>query len=301
MTNKLNMKHWIAALRLRTLPLALSCIITGSACAYLLGGFSMPVFSLAVITTVLLQILSNLANDYGDGIKGTDAMRIGPERMIQSGKITPESMKKAIVILVIMSFLCGLALIFVSNLSLIQSIVFVGIGLMCIAAAIFYTVGKLPYGYRAMGDMVVLIFFGLVGVMGVFYLYVHQLNLSVLLPALSIGCLSAAVLHLNNMRDGSTDFQAGKITLANKLGKSKSTLYFQLLLLVAMIALFVFVYLRNHLLWNDFIFISAYPVLFFIMFKVQKVKQEKEFDYFLKPTSLACFLLSLLFALSVYL
>lgn len=256
---------------------------------------------MAVITTVLLQILSNLANDYGDGIKGTDAFRVGPERMIQSGKITPEAMKNAIGILVVLSFLCGIALIFVSNLSLTQSIIFVLLGLLCIAAAIFYTVGKLPYGYRAMGDMVVLIFFGLIGVMGVFYLYVHQLNLSVLLPALSIGCLSAAVLHLNNMRDVSTDLQVGKITLANKLGKSKSTLYFQFLLLVAMSAMFVFVYLRNHLLWNDYLFLTAYPILFYIMFKVQKVKEEKEFDQFLKPTALACFLMSLLLALSVYL
>lgn len=295
------MKHWIAALRLRTLPLALSCIITGSACAYLLGGFSARVFLLAVVTTVLLQILSNLANDYGDGVKGTDANRVGPERMIQSGKIGLKSMKIAIVALGLLSFLSGIALIYVSELSLVQSLLFVVLGLVCIAAAIFYTMGNLPYGYRAMGDLAVLIFFGLIGVMGVFYLFIHRLNAAVLLPALTIGCLSAAVLHLNNMRDLTTDIQAGKITLANKLGKSLSIRYFQGLLLVAMIAMLVFVYLRNHTLWNDYLFLIAYPILGYILVKVHFVKDEKEVDLFLKPTALASFLLSMLFALSIYL
>ena len=231
------MKYWIKALRLRTLPLALSCIITGSACAYLVGGFQWNVFLMAILTTIFLQILSNLANDYGDGIKGTDAHRKGPDRMIGGGFISVEAMKKAIFLFVLLSFGCGIYLIYLSGMSMKQSVVFIGLGLLCIAAAIFYTIGKIPYGYRAMGDIAVIIFFGIVGVSGVFYLFIHQLNFAILLPSATIGLLSAAVLHLNNMRDSSEDLLVGKITLANKFGMHGSKQYYYCLIIAAISAI----------------------------------------------------------------
>ena len=294
-------KNWILASRLRTLPLALSCIIMGSACAYLLGGFKSNIFIAAIITTILLQILSNLANDYGDGMKGSDANRIGPERMLQSGKISPAAMKTAIIICAIASLLMGIYLIYLSDLSVSKSFGFLLIGIGALLAAVYYTIGKISYGYKKLGDFVVLVFFGLVGVVGVFYLYIHDFNISVLLPALCIGLCSVAVLHLNNMRDATNDLKAGKYTIANSLGMEKSKLYFHLLIFTALSSLFVFTYLRNHYFWNDYLYMIIYPVFINVMWKVQKSEAEILFDQFLKPIAISTFLLSCLFALSIYL
>lgn len=297
----MDMKNWIHAMRLRTLPLAVSCIIMGSSCAFLLGGFSWNIFAWALITTVLLQVLSNLSNDYGDGVKGTDKDRIGPVRMVQSGKIGLDSMKKGMMVTGVLAFCCGIILLFMSALSLTQLISFILLGLACIAAAVFYTVGKKPYGYRALGDIMVLLFFGMVGVIGVSYLYIHALNLSLLLPALTIGCLSAAVLHLNNMRDTENDKLAGKITLANMFGLEKAKIYFHLIVIVGLFSLVLFTYLRNHTNWDDFLYVLIFPIFIMEMKNVQQTTEYAMFDKYLKPMALGTFVLSIFFALSIYL
>jgi 1,4-dihydroxy-2-naphthoate polyprenyltransferase len=286
---------WIKAARLRTLPLALASIIAGSACAYTVGGFYILVFILAILTTIGLQILSNLANDYGDGIKGTDVHRVGEERMIQSGAISLESMKKAITICSVVTFILGLLTIYFSGLSVVKSLIFLIIGIIAIYAAVKYTMGANPYGYRALGDIAVFIFFGMVGVMGSFYLYVHTISWMVLAVVFSIGALTTSVLHLNNMRDIPSDILANKNTIAIILGLEKSKIYFLFLILIGMTGLIIFVYELNTGGMNDYLFLLAYPIFIKVLIDVFKAKDHLSFDALLKPTALGTFMMSLLF------
>ena len=217
-------KNWLVAFRLRTLPLALSSIILGSMLAYADGIFSWPVAILAVTTTLFLQILSNLANDYGDSVSGVDnEHRVGPSRSVQGGAITASQMRRAVFLFAFLSLASGIGLIIVGTrgLQLESTLIYLVLGLGAIAAAIKYTVGKNPYGYQGLGDLFVFIFFGLVGVCGTYYLHTHQLPWDILLPAASVGLLSVAVLNLNNLRDRESDAASGKRTLVVKLGSEK--------------------------------------------------------------------------------
>jgi 1,4-dihydroxy-2-naphthoate octaprenyltransferase len=229
-------KSWIAAARLRTLPLAASCTLTGSALAWQQGKGSWSIFGLALLTTFLLQILSNFANDYGDFSKGVDNEdRVGPQRALQSGAITQRMMKNALFICAFLTLISGLCLLWVALGSagmFLQSLVLLVVGLLAIAAAFRYTMGKNPYGYRGLGDVFVFLFFGLVGVCGTYFLYAHQWSLWTLLPATTIGLLSAAVLNLNNLRDHVNDAASGKHTLVVMMGFEKGKRY-QLVLVVA--------------------------------------------------------------------
>jgi 1,4-dihydroxy-2-naphthoate octaprenyltransferase len=229
-------KSWIAAARLRTLPLAASCTLTGSALAWQQGKGSWSIFGLALLTTFLLQILSNFANDYGDFSKGVDNEdRVGPQRALQSGAITQRMMKNALFICAFLTLISGLCLLWVALGSagmFLQSLVLLVVGLLAIAAAFRYTMGKNPYGYRGLGDVFVFLFFGLVGVCGTYFLYAHQWSFWTLLPATTIGLLSAAVLNLNNLRDHVNDAASGKHTLVVMMGFEKGKRY-QLVLVVA--------------------------------------------------------------------
>ncbi|KXK18776.1 MAG: 1,4-dihydroxy-2-naphthoate octaprenyltransferase [Candidatus Parvibacillus calidus] len=197
----------------------------------------------ACLTTVFLQILSNLANDYGDTASGVDnADRIGPKRGLQSGDITKGQMKKAIYSFIALSLISGILLIMngTRELRITYGLILFIIGIGAIAAAMKYTMGKNPYGYSGYGDIFVFLFFGLVGVLGTYFLHTHNLVSIIVLPAIAMGCLSAGVLNLNNLRDRDNDAASGKHTLVVKLGLKNAKRYHAILLITAMLAMIAF-------------------------------------------------------------
>ncbi|MDX1761169.1 MAG: 1,4-dihydroxy-2-naphthoate polyprenyltransferase [Christiangramia sp.] len=292
---------WINAARLRTLPLSISGILVGSAIAAHSGYFDIAIFSLALATTLGLQILSNFANDYGDGIKGTDNdERIGPARAIQSGLITHKDMKVAMVVTAVTTMLMAVLLIYASfgSEKLLSALFFFFLGVAAIIAAIKYTVGDSAYGYRGMGDIFVFIFFGLVAVYGSYYLYSHSHEIISVFPAVSIGFLSVAVLNLNNLRDRVSDERSGKITLVVKLGDRKAKNYHYILILGALLCLLIYSVITSSEL-NDFIYILAFIPLIFHLNRVVTNNNPKDLDPELKVVALSTFGISLLFALGL--
>ena len=293
------LKSIIQAARLRTLPLSVSGIIVGSFLAASKGFFEWEILVLALCTTIGFQILSNFANDYGDGVKGTDnADRIGPQRAIQSGSITQKQMLFILFITGIITLLLALALIFVSFGSdqWLYISVFFFLGMASIAAAIKYTVGNNAYGYSGLGDLFVLLFFGLLSVVGSYFLYTHELDWTLFLPALSVGLLSVGVLHLNNMRDRVSDMKAGKNTMAVKMGEEKSKKYYYYL--IGFSLAFAFFYVNFHFtsFWQ-FLFLLAYMPIVKQLIRVLKNQDPKALDPELKILALSTFLFSLLFGI----
>lgn len=252
---------WFSTARPKTLPLALASIMIGSALAYWAGKFDLITTLLAFITTILLQILSNFANDYGDHVKGSDtAERIGPLRAIQHGVITGEQLKMAVIILSALSFISGAALSFYAYEGIEDLLVFLGLGVISIVAAITYTVGKKAYGYLGLGDLFVLIFFGFVAVIGVFYLQAHSLPAMIFIPAFGCGLLSVAVLNINNLRDINQDRKAGKNTLIVRIGSKNGRIYHAILLLLAVVSYLIFA-ICNFEHWYNYLFLFAVPLL----------------------------------------
>jgi len=296
----MNIKPWIKAFRLRTLPLSISGIIVGSFCALQNDFWSGTVFTLALVTTVLFQVLSNLANDLGDTLKGADNKdRVGPERAVQSGAITIPQMRNAIILVSILSLASAGILIYFGTKTLSINIVYgyIILAFACVAAAILYTMGKKAYGYLGLGDIFVFIFFGLVSVIGVYPLFANGLDKLIVLPAITIGCLSTMVLNLNNMRDHKNDEAVGKRTIVVKMGYPAAKKYHFSLLLVGFAAWTIFAVISG----NYYLGITILP--FILLFKhigfVFKNQNERELDGELKKVALGTFLLSLLFALSV--
>ena len=292
------MKHWIQAARLRTLPLSLSGIIVGSAYAYHQGYSNWKIVVLALLTTLGLQILSNFANDYGDGIKGTDDNRIGEKRLVAAGIITAQQMKKAVIITAIITFIIALTLIYIAfgKENFVLSLVFILLGVGAIGAAIKYTVGSNAYGYSGFGDLSVFIFFGLVSVMGSNFLFTHFVDWKLLLPAIAIGLLSVAVLNLNNMRDIENDRIAGKNTLVVKMGLEKAKKYHFALILTALV---LFIFFSGLITIVMYIYLPIVFVLVMHLKTVKKAKKYEEFDPELKKVALSTFALSLLFCLTL--
>ena len=252
---------WFSTARPKTLPLALASIIIGSALAYWAGKFDLIATLLAFITTILLQVLSNFANDYGDHVKGSDtAERIGPLRAIQHGAITGEQLKMAVIVLSVLSFISGAALSFYAYEGIEDLLVFLGLGVISIVAAITYTVGKKAYGYLGLGDLFVLIFFGFVAVIGVFYLQAHSLPLMIFIPAFGCGLLSVAVLNINNLRDINQDRKAGKNTLIVRIGSKNGRIYHAILLALSVVSYLIFAIL-NFKHWYNYLFLLAVPLL----------------------------------------
>ncbi|GGE19817.1 1,4-dihydroxy-2-naphthoate octaprenyltransferase [Psychroflexus salis] len=298
----LKLKAWISAARLRTLPLSVAGILVGSTYAQINGYFNLIIFCLALATTLALQILSNFANDYGDGVKGTDNHeRIGPMRALQSGIINDREMKIGIIITSCIALILTVALIYVSfgSENLLYSLAFIALGLLAIYAAIKYTVGNSAYGYRGLGDLFVFLFFGLVSVIGTYFLYSQKLDSLIVYPAISIGLLSTAVLNLNNMRDLESDKKANKITLAVKLGITKAKQYHASLIGIALACLVYYIYsLAENL---HYISLLAFIPLLMHLSKVSKTKQNKLFDPELKKVALSTFALAMLhFVVSHY-
>ncbi|MBV2195205.1 MAG: 1,4-dihydroxy-2-naphthoate octaprenyltransferase [Flavobacterium sp.] len=292
------MKHWIQAARLRTLPLSVSGIIVGSAYAYYQGYSDWRIVVLALLTTLGLQVLSNYANDYGDGVKGTDANRIGEKRLVAAGVITAEQMKKAVIITAFLTFIIALLLIYVAfgkeNFAL--SLIFILLGIGSIGAAIKYTVGKSAYGYSGFGDVFVFIFFGLVSVIGSNFLFTHFIDWKLFLPATAIGLLSVAVLNLNNMRDIENDKIAGKNTLVVKMGLENAKKYQYFLIITATVLFMFFEVLLN---LQSLVVIVCFVLFTNHIFFVKKNSIPKEFDSQLKVVALGTFIISLLFFINV--
>lgn len=295
------LKSWLSAARPKTLPLALSCIITGSAIAYVEQRFSAGVFLWAVLTTVLLQILSNFANDLGDSIKGTDnEFRVGPLRTVQSGEIGFEAMKKAVMITAVLSLLSGLQLLWTAFGALdFHFFGFLMLGLMAIGAAVVYTVGKGAYGYKGWGDAFVLVFFGWTGVLGVLYLHGQPLYWLHWLPATAIGLLAVGVLNLNNLRDIDNDRNSGKMTLAVRLGRGKARIYHLIIADISFLSMVLYAsqggYSWAYLALLGYIPVAANVILVF------KHKEPSELIPALKQLALSTFLVSVLFAISMIL
>ena len=292
---------WLESLRPRTLPLAFASIICGSALAFWQGVFNPAIALLALLTAGLLQILSNLANDYGDAVKGSDKEdRIGPLRGMQKGVITQAQMKKALIITVVLICVSGLALVAVACRTLADFLGFLVLGLLAIIAAITYTVGTRPYGYMGLGDISVLVFFGWLSVAGTWYLQAHALAPLVFLPATACGLLATAVLNINNLRDIDSDRENGKNTLAVRLGPVLARRYHACLLMGALACLAVFnlVWLQN--LWG-WLFVLAAPLLIKQMRFVLREKEPVAMRPMLERTVKAALLANVLFAVGVVL
>lgn len=263
------------------------------------GAFRWDIFLLCVLTTVFLQILSNLANDYGDSIHGADNVsRTGPSRAVQSGAITPEQMRRMIILFSALSLVTGMILLFVAfGLEWDAILFFFALGLLSIGAAVSYTMGRKPYGYLGLGDLSVLIFFGFVGVMGSYYLFARTISWKEALPAMSVGLLSVAVLNINNIRDIESDRLAGKYSIPVRLGRRRAVAYhWTLLTLIPLFAL-LYTLLAFHSPWQ-FLFLLAIPLLLRNGIAVSR-HPSAELDPWLKQMALSALAFVLLFGLGV--
>ncbi|HSI69749.1 MAG TPA: 1,4-dihydroxy-2-naphthoate octaprenyltransferase [Gillisia sp.] len=293
---------WVSAARLRTLPLSISGIIVGTTIAAQQGYFNIVIFSLALGTTLGLQILSNFANDYGDGVKGTDNEdRVGPARALQSGLISRKEMKQGIVVTAAATLVLALLLIYTAfgEENFLYAIIFFFLGIGAIVAAIKYTVGSNAYGYRGMGDIFVFLFFGLVAVFGSYFLYAMQFDWKVFLPAAAVGFLSAGVLNLNNMRDRASDQKVGKNTLVVLLGDEKARNYHYFLIIGAVFFMVIYSVLTA-VEWNDILYVLAFIPLFLHLKRVVQNDNPMLLDPELKILALTTFLLSVLFGIGLF-
>ncbi len=297
----MKIKIWIKAFRLRTLPLALSSVALGCFVANYDGALNWKVCVLAASTTLFLQILSNLANDYGDSKHGTDNLdRVGPLRAVQSGIIAPKEMKQVVILFMTLSFISGLWLIYegTKGIPVINVFLFLVLGLGAIAAAVKYTIGNHPYGYSGFGDLFVFIFFGLTGVIGTYYLNTHKFNWEILLPASAMGFLSAGVLNLNNMRDRVNDEISGKHTLVVKMGMQKAKWYHFFLLLGSVLSGLTYMLINYHSPFQ-LLFLITLPMLWINVAVVFKNTVPQELDPYLKKLALASLLFSFAFGIGL--
>jgi len=299
----MDMNKWIRAFRVRTLPLAISSILMGVFVAFQMGFARWDIMILAILTTLFLQILSNLANDYGDFTKGTDnENRLGPERSMQSGSITKKSMKRAIVLFVLLSLFSGVSLVLLSFgiENRFKVLLFIAVGILAILAAIRYTMGKRAYGYSGWGDLYVFMFFGWVAVLGSYYLISLNFDLNVILPATTMGLFSTAILNLNNLRDHKNDKASGKVTIVVKMSFHKARYYHISLLFFGWFCFILFLYLNNSPL---IVYLVLLALPFFIRngWIVLSEKDERKLDPELKKLALSITLFTLLYGLGLFL
>ncbi|WBV61008.1 1,4-dihydroxy-2-naphthoate octaprenyltransferase [Chryseobacterium camelliae] len=302
------MTDWIKAARLRTLPLSLSGIIMGAFIAkwrlYGEGGFwDWKIFALALVVTLLYQVLSNYANDYGDGVKGTDAKRASEAeaRAVASGKITAKQMRNAVILFSALSFIATIALLYIAFIPnyMNEFYIFIGLGVACILAAIGYTVGKKPYGYMGLGDVFVFVFFGLVSVCGSYFLFTKSFSWDMLLPGAAIGMMSMAVLNLNNMRDIESDKLSGKNSFALRIGFKNAMIYEMILLQLPLILILLFLGVNGFFQTQNY-YVFIVMILMLPLMKVRRkimaVKNPRELDPFLKQVGIMTFVMAVLTA-----
>lgn len=296
------MKKWIEAARLRTLPLALSSILMGCFLAAAHHQFSWTVAILAVVTTVCLQVLSNFANDYGDAVNGKDTeARQGPQRAVQSGAISASSMRNAVILFSVVSLVSGIGLLYeaLKDATWQSFLAFLGLGILAIIAAITYTAGKRPYGYEGLGDLSVLIFFGWVGVLGVYYLHTKTFDPTLLLPATSCGLFAVGVLNINNIRDIESDTLTGKRSVPVRIGRRKAIVYHWVLLTVGMLASIAYLLLIEWT-WSQWVFVLSFPLFVRNGLAVSRLTNPRELDPYLKQMALSTLLFVLLFGIGFW-
>jgi len=295
------MNPWIVSLRLRTLPLAIAVISMGAVLAYDSGYCGWSIYIMALVTPVLLQILSNLANEYGDFDKGTDNDdRQGPIRSMQTGAITKKGMLRAMAFSGILAFLSGIYLLYISSNSTTMFYAFLGLGIVAIAGAVYYTFGDNAYGYKGLGDISVFLFFGLLGVVGSYYLFAKSLDNLVWLPAITVGLFSTAVLNVNNIRDLDNDRSSGKITIPVRLGKSKAVNYHFLLLCIGWLASVIYIYMTYDQI-TDWLFLIITPLLIKNAITVRRLAGESALDPMLKQMVITTLLYVILFSIGLLL
>lgn len=288
---------WLNAARPRTLPLSISGILVGTALAAREGSTDYLIFILALFTTIGLQITSNFANDYGDGVKGADNEdRIGPMRALQSGLLNEKELKRGILISILINILLVCSLVYISFgvQQILLPTLFLFLGAFAIWAAIKYTVGKSAYGYHRLGDFFVFIFFGLVSVLGSMFLYIKSIPVLSLLPAISFGLLSVGVLNLNNLRDFKSDKLVGKNTFVGKIGFKNGKLYHYCIVIISFLSLLFFFLLTNTASLNYVCLIGFVPI-FMHVGKVARTSNAADLDPELKKLALSTFFTALLF------
>jgi len=298
-----SLKSWIKAARLRTLPLAVSGILMGAAIAVLNQGFNLTVTILAIATALLIQVFSNFANDYGDSQQGTDnENRVGPKRTVQGGEITPSQMKVGMIVLALLSLGSGVWLVAegTKGLSLQVFGIYIVLGILALVAAFKYTAGRNPYGYAGLGDLAVFLFFGLLPVVGAYYLNTHRFDSLVFLPAISIGLFSTGVLNLNNMRDVENDRNSGKNTVIVRMGSSHGKTYHFLLIVLGMAAAVIFTILSQKSVYQ-WLFLLSFPLFIRDLIQISQITEPRLLDPFLKKLSLTTLLFTVLFGVGVLL
>ncbi|MBT6163048.1 MAG: 1,4-dihydroxy-2-naphthoate octaprenyltransferase [Crocinitomicaceae bacterium] len=301
-------RDWIQASRLRTLPLAASCVLVGAAIGFpiaqrseMLSAQFWPVFLSILLTVVLLQVLSNWANDLGDFENGADDFS-RQDRSVASGRISPEAMKKAVVVLALIAFASGLVALFLAFFAadlLVPALVLLVIGVASIAAAFRYTAGKSPYGYKGYGDVMVFLFFGWIGVGGTAVLLSHQWDFQWLLPATWSGAMSVAVLNLNNMRDHISDAKAGKNTIVVRMGFAWSRRYHLVLFLVGWLSWWAYALVLHAGEWRGMGWIAVLNAVHFAhVFRVFNAENPQELDPELKRVALSSAVAALFFLMA---
>ena len=294
------LKIWFQAARIRTLPLSVSGILAGTAVALSLGHRDRLLFWLTILTTLAYQVTSNFANDYGDGVKGTDnESRLGPARALQSGALSRAGLKRGVIIAAAVSAILTLLTLWraFGTEHLGYLILFTSFGALAIWAAIRYTVGSGAYGYRGLGDLFVFLFFGILSVMGTQFLYTRALPDDAWLPALSIGALATAVLNLNNLRDRESDQAAGKNTLIVKIGYENGRRYHTFLCGIAFLAMTAYVLVRGTI-WPLGICLLPFIVIGIHLRRIWRIRQPAELDPELKKVALSTFACALLLYLA---
>lgn len=295
------LSHWISAFRLRTLPLALSSICMAGFLAYQHQAYNGYVFVTCIVTTLFLQILSNLANDYGDFMNGADGEhRVGPQRAVQSGVIRISEMRIAIALFSLLSFIAGIYLLYQvrSLLSWHVLVGFLSVGILAIVAALTYTAGKKPYGYAGLGDISVFLFFGFVAVGGTYFLQAGILTSDVLLPAFSCGLLSTAVLNVNNLRDIDADALVGKKSIPVRIGPIWGRYYHVILIASAWVCATIYVYVHYTSPFN-LLYLCLLPLFIRHIYMVFKTKEPRLLDPFLKQLALSTLVFVLTYGIGI--
>jgi 1,4-dihydroxy-2-naphthoate octaprenyltransferase len=271
-------KLWIEGARLRTLPLAIAPVLVGWGAAASIQSFKAPLAWLAMAVALFLQIGVNYANDYSDGIRGTDEFRVGPLRLTGSKSVRPELVKYAAFAFFGLAAIAGLAIVVITGLWWLLAI-----GAAAIVAAWFYTGGKNPYGYAGLGELAVFLFFGLVATMGTAYIQIGNFEANSLFGGAAIGLFAAAVLMVNNIRDIDQDVLAGKRTLAVKVGKKWAKAYFFVMLWLPFVILLPFPYLypATFFAWLALLFVVPATLI------AATAKTPRELILVLKLTSFA--------------
>ena len=300
------LRIWFQAARMRTLPLAFAVIALGSglACYHDKSSFKWSIFLLAVLTSFCYQILSNYANDLGDGIRGTDTDKQGEQRAVASGAISEKKMRNAVQLFTLLALTSGALLAYLAFENLILNVLFQSLNILAVWSARSYTLGKNPYAYWGGGDVFVFIFFGYVGVLGSVAIHTNSFYVLDLLPASVAGAMSAAVLTLNNLRDIEGDKRHGKITLVVRYGYLWGRGYFKVLLISSMMLNLIFA------ITITIQSLSYYPLVAHILFqlllrflyrKFMTADSSKKLDALLKPTALVTLLYCVSTALSMVL